>query len=264
MAYAVPTALRSALAALADALLPLADWVKSKPYVPDTTSFIPAIEQMPWRGGGAALNADSLELIRAFEYWVDHDATDEALSPRWLMLKTHPTAFFQYRTDAASWRAARGLHPDAKFAPFTGQGANMSYVFARPDDPKDPGDPVPRARYYDESWRLLAQAIEAEGAVIPDWNAFADKLLADGSGAWKAATSVVSSSSFIKRFAADLLIACMGQKNPALANRDPIWLRAVLIEAGENRHPGNEYGPAATAQAVAAMLGKLDVLPPKP
>ncbi|MEQ6352560.1 hypothetical protein [Ralstonia pseudosolanacearum] len=261
MAYSVPLPLRPSLTALVNALLPLASWLETKRYVPDASLLIPPAGPLPWRTGPVSLDADSLALISAFEAWVDDDATNEALAPRWLMLKARPTAFFPYQVSSVpAWRAARGLSPDAAFAPFTGPGANMSYLLARPGAPADSGDPVSRARYYDQGFALLQSAIDQAGGPITDWPAFANALLSNAAAAWPA-TAVVSSSLFIKRLTCDLLIACMDQKNPALAGRDPIWLRAVLIEAGENRHRGNEYGPAQTAVAVVGVLDTLASLP---
>lgn len=265
MAYTVPASLHASLSSLADVLLPFQDWLQTPGrYVPDPLALIPSEKPLPWRSGPMSLNAASLGLIQAFEAWVDGDATDEALAPRWLMLKVHPTAFFQYQTTSvADWRKERGLLPDAAFAPFAsfaGAVPNMSYVLARPDSAGDPGDPVPAARYYDECFALLQAAIAAPG-VFTNWNDFVGKLKANT--AWPT-TARVSSLAFLKRFTCDLLIACMGQKNPALQGLDRLWQRAVLIEAGENRHTGNEYGPAQTAHAVEALLDKFNSLPPQP
>src|SRR2546422_419639 len=80
MAYTVPASLRASLSLLADALLPIEEWLKTKPYVPDPSALIPSEGPLPWRSGSISLNANSLELIRAFEAWIDDDATDEALS----------------------------------------------------------------------------------------------------------------------------------------------------------------------------------------
>lgn len=264
MAYTVPASLRASLSSLADALLPFQDWMQAKPYVPDPSVLIPSEKPLPWRSELKPLNAASLGLIQAFEDWIDGDATDEVLVSRWLMLKVHPTAFFQYSSASVSeWRAARGLSLDAKFAPFAtfvGAVPNMSYVLARTDSPGDPGDPVTAARYYDECFTLLQSAITAPG-VFTNWNKFVEKLKAANTiDAWPI-TARVSSLAFLKRFTCDLLIACMGQKNSALQGIDRLWQRAVLIEAGENRHTGNEYDPAQVAHAVEALLDKLNLLP---
>jgi hypothetical protein len=63
----------------------------------------------------------------------------------------------------------------------------------------------------------------------------------------------LKSSVFIKHFATDILMACLGQRNAALRRRDPIWQRAVLIEASENRHVGNKYTNQQVAGAVDTL-----------
>lgn len=264
MTYAIPAQLRPTLPALVNALLPFGSWMveKSKTYIPDTASFIPPVSALPWREKSVVLDADSLALLPGFEAWVSDDATNEALTPRWLMLKENPTAFFSYpTTSVAAWRTSRGLSPQAAFAPFSGPNPNMSYVLHRANQASDPGDPVPRTRYYDTGFTLLQQAIAASGGTPANWAAFANDLMNDTNDAWPK-SAAITSSAFIRRFTADLLIVCLGQKNPALVGRDPIWLRAVLIEAGENRHPSNEYGPIQTAVAVEHMLDNLASLPP--
>lgn len=261
MSYTVPSSLRGALTSLADALLPLSTWLASKSYHPDAATFIPKLNTIPWRTGTEKLDADSLELIRGFEALVCDDSVNEALSPRWLMLKVHPTAFFQYPgKNVEAWRAERGLDAHAQFAPFGGTSANMSYVLMRPGEPQDPGDPVPRARFYEACFDALQATINAAGGNIPDWSGFAHSLFVGTAADWPV-SAPVSSQTFAKRFACDLLIVCMNQRNPALANRDPIWLRALQIEVGENRCRGNEYSVSQVAHAVDALMKKVESLP---
>lgn len=256
MSHQISDARRAVLAGLAQAIFPLEEWLATKKYTPNPASLIPPEPGLPWRpsdGAAATLSTASMEAIAAFEQMLA-DGSDEALAPRWLMLKVHPLAFFQYGSQPAdAWRKARNLDPAASFAPFAGPGANMNYVVTAGDKTLDP---VPRAEYYEVCFSLLDRVVAGAGGVPTNGQKLSDALLKDAVPAWPS-TETVSSQAFIKRFAADLMVTCMGQKNPALIDRPAIWQRAVLIEAGENRHVGNEYAPSQTAQGVVALLDKI-------
>ncbi len=260
MPYTVPAALRGTLSAIAEAFLPLQDWIAKKKYTPNAATFIPSLGPLPWRDGAHRLDVDSLELIRGFEAWVGDDDTNEVLSPRWLMLKENPTAFFLYPGQSSEqWRVDRGLSAKARFAPLGGTSANMSYVLKSPGIAGDSGDAVTRATFYDECFAALLSAIDASGG-ISDWNAFSHHLF-DGTAANWPSTARVSAPAFARRFACDLLIVAMNQRNPALSAGAPIWLRAIQVEVGENRHRGNEYRPSDVANAVFDLIRKIDALP---
>jgi hypothetical protein len=89
----------------------------------------------------------------------------------------------------------------------------------------------------------VADARKKAGAV--DWALLANDLLANKAPEWPN-TAQPPSSAFLVQFASDMLYAMLGMRNSA---PEP-WRRAVSIELGEYRHPGNEYTSSDTGAAV--------------
>lgn len=269
MAYQLPQEIKNILSPLAEAVLPLAAWIARKKYSPDPTKLVPSEGALPWRpeAEDPRLSTALLEAVQFFEAQFDGDAENQALAPRWLMLKSHPLAFFQPKQGSAeAWRQGRRLpspengplDPAPAFAPHEGTSANFAYVLIAPDQTLDP---VPRTAFYEACWiRLKAAYASVLPVDTPSWSNFASKLLNDQLAAWPA-NPPVKSSGFIKRFSTDILLATLNQHNGALSGKPLLWQRAVLIEAGENRHVGNEYTVGQVSAAVATLVNTIAALP---
>lgn len=109
------------------------------------------------------------------------------------------------------------------------------------------GNVISRATFYTLCWPLLKGVVDARkkaGAVV-DWALLTNDLLANKAPQWPN-TAQPPSSAFLVQFASDMLYAMLGMRSPA---PEP-WRRAVLIELGEYRHPGNEYSSSDTGVAV--------------
>jgi len=253
MAYQVPQNVRAILAALAEAIFPIQAWIKQKP-PPKLDQLIPPLASVPWRPAGAdpALSTASFDIVRFLEIATDNDGDNVALAPRWNDIKANPTKYFQNRTgqSAAQWRAARGLNATANFGAFDPDSSNFAFVGQTAG-----GAPKAMSRmdFYDACWAPLAAAYNSKPPGNPaDWVAFRDNLRTEQFSQWPT-SSAVRSSSFIRQFTLDVLTACLGQRNAAIAANGPIWERAVLIEVGENRQVGNAYTEQQAARAVATF-----------
>lgn len=260
MAYQLPHDLRDPIASLIEAIFPIEAWVATKP-LPDPASLIPPLPSLPWREGPTKLSTRSMKVLRTFEMMFDDEIADEPLSRRWQMVKANPLAFFNPTSGtAAEWRTARGLK-EPRFGPFEGKETNFPYRIPTPDG-KDIC-PVSRDEYYRVCWDPLRSVVA--GAAKPvNWEDLVKNLKGDACIEWPANAPdrlPVASSLFVKRLSIDILITCLGQRNVPLVPLGASWQRAVLIEAGENRHIGNEYGTGKTSQAVARLMAKIANLP---
>ena len=252
--------LRDVLTRFANAVLPLEAWLadpNKKP--PPAVALIPRVAKLPWRpeNGAALLSIESTAVMSFFDELFDKDSGNEALSGRWLLLKANPLTYFQPKHGtAASWRGARNLGAVAKFGAFDGESSNSPYIITTSDGSKAP---VSRQVFYAACWDPLLTSVMGSAPSAStdldkiDWPAFARLLLADGSPITWPTSNRVSSRDFVKRFASDLLTACLGLRNSALDGKEPIWKRAVLVEASENRHVGNEYSNVDVSNAVIAL-----------
>jgi hypothetical protein len=255
MPYQIPQNVRTILPALAEAVFAVQAWTKQKP-PPKFDQFIPALGSVPWRPVAAdpTLGTASFDVVRFLEILADNDGANVALAPRWNAIKADPTKYFKTRSgqSPAQWRAGRGgLAPSAKFGAFDPDSNNFAFVTQASDG--TPKDAVSRTDFYNLCWTPLVAAYELKPpSDTVSWIAFRDNLRSDQNAAWPT-SNAVRSSAFIRQFTIDVLNACLGQKNGAIAAKDPIWQRAVLIEVGENRHRGNCYTVEQAAQAVATF-----------
>jgi hypothetical protein len=258
MAYHIPQAARPIVEKLAVSALPVEDWVNQtgKP-VPRYDQFIPPLQQVPWRPAGAppTLSVGKMEIAEYLEIQADNDAANEALAPRWRQVKAAPTKFFKSRTgqSPADWRAARaGLDAATKFGAFDPTSNNFAFFTVGQDG--KPKDAITRSEFYNACWGPLVDAYNAAMPIdAQTWSAFYENLRTDQIAIWPT-TKDVRSSSFIRQFTIDVLIASLGQKNKAIHEPDPLWQRAVLIEASENRHRGNYYTVDQADQAVRNFI----------
>lgn len=252
MAYQVPATVRPVLMRLAEVVLPIQDWVSQKP-VPVTSEFIPALGSLPWRPQGASpsLSVDDFDIVSYLEYRAGQDEPLAAVARRWRQVRANPTAFFKTRTGeaAAAWRARRtNLNPGTRFGAF--EPASSNFAFFDQDAQGSVKDALSREEFYDACWGPLEAASKASNpSEQGGWSNFVSGLRTDTIPAWPT-TSAIRSSLFLRQFTVDLLVATLGQKNPAANAKGPVFPRAVLIEAGENRAPNNRYTTAEAAMAV--------------
>ena len=245
MAYQIPPAARPIIENLAEISLPIQVWIDQPGKVPPRyDQFIPPLQGVPWRPGGGTptLGVSKINIVGYLEIQADHDASNEALAPRWRQIKVTPTQFFKSRTGqtAAAWRTSRdGLNAVAQFGAFDPSSNN--FAFFTQDQNGNPKDTISRKEFYDKCWEPLVNAFNAaQPGNAQSWTAFLDGLRGNSLAPWPV-TLDIRSSLFVRQFTIDLLIASLGQKNKAISDADPIWQRAVLIEAGENRHLDHRY-----------------------
>jgi len=255
MAYQVPQDVRTILPPLAEAIFPIDTWTKQKP-PPKYDQFIPpfgSAPSVPWRPVAAAptLMTGNFDIVRFLETLADNDRQNVALAPRWNDIKANPTKYFQNRLglSSADWRARLGLGAGAKFGAMEPDSSNFAFVM-----PDTDGTPkaLSRMDFYDRCWAPLKAASDVKPAnSAAEWMAFRDNLRTDQfpTTVWPTANTV-RSSAFIRQFTIDVLNACFGQRNAAIAANDPLWQRAALIEVGENRYRGNKYTPQQAERAV--------------
>jgi len=245
--------LRSILENLAAGLFPLQKWIQGKTYDPVKAGF-----SCPWRAAGKSLLPRDVEVIAFFEGLLRESAGDADRHARWAKIRAYPLRFSPL-DDPAAWRARRGLDPDPRF------GITESKNVLTDAD----GKPITRAGFYAGYWPSLRQAAGAANPQGPEgWEEFAQKLFRDELGQWPKEPPL-RSSGFIKQFAADLLYAMMGMRNPRPhkggdVREDQAWQVALLIELGERRRVGNAYTPEDAQAAVDALAAKIDAFKPGP
>ncbi|MGY3537867.1 hypothetical protein ACVIIY_002087 [Bradyrhizobium sp. USDA 4515] len=253
MAYQIPANIRPILARLADVIVPIADWINQAGKAPPKcTEFIPALANVPWRPAGAApsLSINDFDIVAYLEYRAKQDEPLEPLAARWRQVRANPTAFFKSWTgeQAAAWRARRAnLNAAPRFGAFESTSSNFG--FYTQDAQGNPKDAISREGFYDACWGPLEDAHKASNPDANGWPNFASRLRSDGIQAWPS-TRNIRSSLFVRQFTIDILVAILGQKNPAASSKGLLWPRAILIEAGENRQPSNAYTVAEAATAV--------------
>jgi len=253
LAYQIPANIRPILARLADVVLPIRDWINQAGKLPPNyAEFIPALTDVPWRPGNAApsLSINDFDIIAYLEYRAKQDEPLESLAARWRQVRANPTTFFKSRTgeQAAAWRARRAnLNAAARFGVFESTSAN--FAFYTQDAQGNPKEAISREGFYDACWSPLEGAYKASNPDANGWRNFVGGLRRDGIQAWPS-TRNIRSSLFLRQLTIDVLVATLGQKNPAADAKGPLWPRAVLIEAGENRKPDNCYTIAEAATAV--------------
>jgi hypothetical protein len=239
-----PPTLKADLGKLADAIVPLSEWLA------EPTKFIPteqASSPLPWRKPGRPLNATALKVIPFLEQLLANDNPDEVLEKRWHELEADALVHCPVPSIAA-WREARGLKAAAKF----GAADSDNVVNFHEDMAQRPRKHTrSRSSFYKEFCHLFSVAVATKGGALNSaaaWKAFAAALLANNELESSWPVDAPPSSEFIKVFSRDILIAIMGMKNP-LGDKDLRWDAAVLIELGEHRKRGNAY---TTGQVNAA------------
>ncbi len=222
--------LRDVLTSLAGGLFGLDLWIKE----PD--KYRPPNVDLPWRAAGHTLAPADLAVIPFFENLLRESSGDDDLGVRWAIVVANPLKFSPMLSPD-SWRKNRGLSNTPKFGIV--KSSNVWLTDAS-------GNVISRAAFYAPCWPLLKGVVDARkkaGAV--DWALLATDLLANKASEWPSATQPPSSA-FLVQFASDMLYAMLGMRTSA---PEP-WRRAVLIELGEYRHPGNEYSSGDTGKAV--------------
>jgi len=221
--------LRDTLTSLATGLFGLDAWVK------EATKYKPAGD-LPWRALGHTFTPADLAVIPFFENLLRESSGDDDLGVRWAAVTASPLKFSPL-PNVDSWRKNRGLSNPPKFGIV--KSGNVWLTDAV-------GNVISRVTFYTPCWPLLKGVVDARrkaGAV--DWALLAADLLANKAPEWPN-TAQPPSSAFLVQFASDMLYAMLGMR----ASAPEPWRRAVSIELGEYRHPGNEYTSRDTGAAV--------------
>jgi len=222
--------LRDTLTNLAVGLFDLDAWVR------EPGKYQPPGKDLPWRKPGGRLSPADLGLIPFFENLLRESSGDDDLGVRWAEVVSDPLTFSPL-ANATEWRKNRGLNSPAKFGIAASNNIWLTDASGRL---------VSRATFYAGCWRLLTTVVDARKQAGPiDLAKLATDLLNNSAPQWPN-TVQPTSAAFLVQFASDMLYAMLGQRNPLA---EP-WRRAVLIELGEYRTPGNSYTRAETQAAV--------------
>lgn len=229
------------LEGLASGILPIKEWVETKPYTP------PGAESLPWRGPEQIpLQPARLGIIRFLEGLLLETSHDEEIKAHFAARAEEPLRFAPH-DDIAAWRALRGLTADPAFGLADSDNLLMDVE----------GHPISRAGFYRVNLPLFRAAarlaVAAAGTEAVNWQRLADDLASNKSPHWPRSLPR-RSSTFLKQFGRDLLYAVLGMRNPA---EEP-WKHAVLIELGEHRRVGNLYTPDDAATALRSFLAIFD------
>ena len=240
--------LRSLLQNLAEAIVPLSEWLAK----PD--KFVPPEQNLPWRAPGATLTTQDLKVIPFFENLLAQDVDDEKIEARWRQLESDALKFNPL-PDTAQWRADRKLDANPAFG-----AADSENVVIALGDPQKGRQTRSRASFYGACWPLLQNAAQSANAATPDaWKTFSENLFGDKLAEWPPSKSP-KSSEFVKQFAKDILYALLGMKGDV---PEPLKF-GVLIELGEHRRVGNAYTADDTQTAVNTFKAKIKEVAGKP
>jgi len=222
--------LRDTLTNLATGLFGLDAWIK------EPGKYKPPLKDLPWRAPGHTFAPADMAVIPFFENLLRESSGDDDLGARWALLVPDALKFSPLPNPAA-WRKNRGLSNTAKFDIVKSGNAWLTDAN---------GHVISRVTFYTPCWPLLKGVVDArKKAGVVDWALLASDLLANKVPEWPN-TVQPPSSAFLVQFASDMLYAMLGMRTSA---PEP-WRRAVSIELGEYRHPGNEYSSADTGAAV--------------
>lgn len=223
--------LRDILDNLATGLFGLDAWVRGpNKYTPPNTA-------LPWRAPGHVFKPSDLGVIPFFENLLRESSGDDDLGIRWAAITADPLKASPL-PDAKAWRNNRGLTSDPKFG--IAKSGNVWLTNAN-------GRVISRATFYAACWQPLLNVVHAKKpATDADWATLAADLFNNNVPQWPT-TQQPTSAAFTVQFTSDMLYAMLGQRNhPQFEG----WQRAVLIELGEYRHPGNCYTREDTEAAV--------------
>ena len=225
--------LRDILNNLAAGLFGLDAWVK------EPGKYLPPNPNLPWRVSGHTFTPEDLAAIPFFENLLRESSTDDDLGVRWATVAADPLKDSPLPNPAA-WRKNRGLGDVPKFGVLP--SGNVWLTDAA-------GKTISRATFYAQYLPLLGAVVDARRkAGLVDWIVLARDLLGNAAAEWPVA-SQPPSAKFVIQFTSDMLYAMLGMRNPVPEQ----WKRAILVELGEYRHPGNEYKRADAAVAVKAF-----------
>jgi hypothetical protein len=222
--------LRDTLSNLAAGLFGLDAWIK------EPGKYKPPNVALPWRAAGHTFAPADLAVIPFFENLLRESSGDDDLGVRWAAVAANPLKFSPLPTPD-SWRRNRGLSNAPKFGIVKSGNAWLTDAA---------GNVISRATFYAPCWPFLKDVVDArKKAGTVDWGLLANDLLANKAPEWPS-TAQPPSSTFLVQFASDMLYAILGMRTSV---PEP-WRRAVSIELGEYRHPGNEYSSIDTKEAV--------------
>jgi hypothetical protein len=228
---------------LADGILPLTDWISSKPYVP------PNAEALPWRmSSPVALRPSQLGFLNFLEGLLNESSGDEELKVYFSTRAEDPLTFAP-QDDVSAWRALRGLSPSPNFGVVESDNLLIDVE----------GHPISRIAFYRTYLPLFEYASRmatiSAGEIGVNWKEFSKSLLTNASPFWPKSLPR-RSSTFVKQFGRDLLYAVLGMRNPV---PEP-WRDAVLIELGEHRRIGNAFNPEDASSVLEAFQVIFDPL----
>jgi hypothetical protein len=244
---------REILTSLAEAILPLQDWIDRKDYVPSNS------KELPWRKAGTSLKVSDLRVIEFLELLLRETMGDARLLERWSQVRAEPLKFCPLERPE-EWRRARGLDPIPVFDVVGGDNTLTD----------GQGRQISRGQFYASYLPLLQAAVSARveaGKQVrakrladpAGWKKFALELFTDSCVEWP--SNQPDASSFVFQFIRDLLYAVLGMRNPVTEPRRS----AILTEIGELRRPGNVFTRVDVEQGLAdlkAVLGTYEAIPP--
>jgi len=235
--------LRDILNNLATGLFTLNAWVR------DANKYKPPNVDLPWRAQDHTFTPADLAVIPFFENLLRESSGDDDLGVRWAAITADPLKSSPL-PDAEGWRKNRGLTSDPKFGIVKSNNVWLTDANGRI---------ISRATFYAACWQPLLFVVRAKNpANDADWEQLATDLLSNKVSQWPN-TVQPNSSAFIAQFASDMLYAMLGQRNHPKIEE---WQRAVLVELGEYRHPGNCYTREETDAAVATFETLAGIQPP--
>lgn len=241
--FCLDEASRAVLRKLAQALLPLNEWIQAR----GKTGYTPPdADTLPWRENGVSLSTDQLGVIEFVEALLRESSNDVFLLERWRELQAEPLKYCPI-DNKNEWRGARGLDAVARFGAVESENAPADYG----------GYQIARSQLYMDYLPLLSIAANARGPQSDaDWNKFALELFKDSCAQWPQ-SQCYPSSKFMLQLLRDMLYAVLGMRNPV---PEP-WRSAVLTEIGEFRRPGNVYTRADIERGLSEFTNVLASYP---
>jgi hypothetical protein len=236
--FSFSTRMKVVVNRLADGFLPLADWVRTKKYVPDPT--------VPWRKENS-LSAETLAFAEFLEMILRETSWNSDLKSRWDNFAADPLGRCPI-ANVDEWRANRGLAANPAFA-ITSSDILVGDVETRE---------ISRLDFYRPYWPLLNDAYSAADATAAatgtpvDEAKFAKDLYTDSNAYWPEPVNWPSGR-FCKQFVKDVLYCYLGLRGLA----DAPYAEAVLLELGEVRRVGNRYTSQDAANAVTLFRAVL-------
>ncbi len=223
------------LEALADALLPLEDWIEQKFLVPEPSP--------PWRESGETLRIAHTGALLFFKGLMRETSGGKDLLYLWREHRYDPLVRHPDGSEAArAWRADRGLYNRPAFDPERAYNVLKS-------GPRQ----ISRIDFYEKTLPDFMYCTELNAPEsADDWKCYAASLFEDRNPNWPG--THFTSKEFLKRYCADLLYSALGGRNPA---QQP-FREALLIELGQHRRPGNTYTPEFAAEVCDRFMKTIE------